>query len=153
MLVALHRANRDAFFGNNMHQLKTGPILRVPDGSEIDTITPAEADREVELQTVDWNRHRTSDVIGAIPAMDKLKQTVTGKIEPISGADSTGVQESPYGFLKLSRGKELWNADHGDGKDIGRKYLDGKEQRQGSRRCAGSGSCNGRRRHSKEQVA
>ncbi len=31
MLVALHRANRDAFFGNNMNQLKTGPILRIPD--------------------------------------------------------------------------------------------------------------------------
>ncbi|MEO6823580.1 MAG: FimV/HubP family polar landmark protein [Nitrosospira sp.] len=126
MLVALHRANREAFFGNNMHQLKTGPILRVPDGGEIDTITPAEADREVELQTADWNRHRTSDVIGATPAVDKLKQTVTGKIEPISGAEATEVQESPYGFLKVSRGKELWNADHGGEKDIGRRYLDEK---------------------------
>jgi FimV-like protein len=126
MLVALHRANREAFFGNNMHQLKTGPILRVPDGGEIDTITPAEADREVELQTADWNRHRTGDVIGVIPAVDKLKQMVTGKIEPISDAEAAGVQESPYGFLKVSRGKELWNADHGDEKDIGRRYLDDK---------------------------
>ena len=50
MLVALHRANREAFFGNNMHQLKTGPILRVPDGGEIDMITPAEADREVKCR-------------------------------------------------------------------------------------------------------
>ena len=31
MLVALQRANHDAFFGNNMNQLKTGPILRIPD--------------------------------------------------------------------------------------------------------------------------
>ena len=66
------------------------------------------------------------DVIGAIPAVDKLKQMVTGKIEPISGAEATGVQESPYGFLKVSRGKELWNADYGEGKDIGRRYLDEK---------------------------
>ncbi|MDE2366461.1 MAG: fimbrial protein FimV, partial [Betaproteobacteria bacterium] len=32
MLVALHRANPDAFIGNNMHQLKAGLVLRIPDG-------------------------------------------------------------------------------------------------------------------------
>ena len=127
MLVALHRANRDAFFGNNMHRLKTGPILRVPNGSEIGMITPAEADKEVKMQTVDWNRHRLADVVGSIPATEELKQTVTGKIEPPAGADSAGVQESHDGFLKLSQGKELWNADNADGKDIGRKNLDGKD--------------------------
>ena len=127
MLVALHRANRDAFFGNNMHRLKTGPILRVPDGSEIGMITRAEADKEVKMQTVDWNRHRLADVVGSIPAAEELKQTVAGKIEPTAGADSAEAQESRDGFLKLSQGKELWNAGNADGKDIGRKNLDGKD--------------------------
>ena len=65
MLVALHRANRDAFFGNNMNQLKTGPILRIPDNDEVGAITPAEANREVKAQTADWYRRRFADIEGA----------------------------------------------------------------------------------------
>ncbi|MEO7559050.1 MAG: FimV/HubP family polar landmark protein [Nitrosospira sp.] len=82
MLVAVHRANRDAFFGNNMHQLKTGPILRVPGNSEIGAITAEEADREVKIQTVDWNRRKMAEVVGAAK---ELKQTDTGQME--SAAD------------------------------------------------------------------
>lgn len=64
MLVALFRANRNAFFGNNMHQLKTGPVLRIPDGSEIATITVAEANQEVRAQTADWRKRRFPDMEG-----------------------------------------------------------------------------------------
>lgn len=127
MLVAFHRANRDAFFGNNMHRLKTGPILRVPDGNEIGSITPAEADKEVEMQTEDWHRHRLPDVVGSISATEELKQMVTGKIEPVAGADIAGARESPDGFLKLSQGKELQTADNAGGKNIGGKNLTGKD--------------------------
>ncbi len=31
MMVAMYRANEDAFDGNNMNRLKTGKILRVPE--------------------------------------------------------------------------------------------------------------------------
>lgn len=132
MLVALHRANRDAFFGNNMHRLKTGPILRVPDGNEIGSITPAEADKEVAMQTVDWNRNRLTDVVSSIPATEELKQSVTGKIEPAARADIAGARDSADGFLKLSQGKELPTADNAGGKDasgknLGRKDSSGKE--------------------------
>ena len=48
MLVALQRANSNAFLDNNIHQLKAGPILRIPDEGEINSITRAEADKEVE---------------------------------------------------------------------------------------------------------
>lgn len=127
MLVALHRANRDAFFGNNMHRLKTGPILRVPDGNEIGSITPAEADKEVEMQTEDWHRPRLPDVVGSVPATEELKQMVTGKIEPVAGADIAGAQESPDGFLKLSQGKELQTVDNAGGKNVGGKNPAGKD--------------------------
>ena len=134
MLVALHRANRDAFFGNNIHRLKTGPILRVPDGNEIASVTPAEADKEVEMQTVDWVRHRLPDRAGSAPETEELKQRVNGKIEPASGADVAWVQEPPDEFLKLSQGKELPTANDAGGKNIGGRNLTGKD---GSSREAG----------------
>ncbi|MEO7320676.1 MAG: FimV/HubP family polar landmark protein, partial [Nitrosospira sp.] len=134
MLVALHRANRDAFFGNNIHRLKTGPILRVPNGNEIASVTPAEADKEVEMQTVDWARHRLPDRAGSTPENEELKQRVTGTIEPTASVDVAGAREPPDGFLKLSQGKELPTADDAGGENIGGRTLTVKD---GSGREAG----------------
>ena len=60
VLVALFRANREAFSGNNMHQLKTGLVLRIPDSSEINTVSIAEADQEVRVHTAEWRKKRSS---------------------------------------------------------------------------------------------
>jgi FimV-like protein len=60
VLVALFRANREAFSGNNMHQLKAGLVLRIPDSSEINTIPIAEADQEVSMHTAEWRKKRSS---------------------------------------------------------------------------------------------
>ena len=125
MLVALHRANQDAFLGDNMHRLKAGPILRVPDGSEIGTITPAEADKEVKMQTADWNRYKLADVMGLIPAAEEPRQTVTGKIEPDVGADATA-QGSPNEILKLSKSEEAPNAESNADRDASGKVVSGK---------------------------
>ncbi|WP_090957338.1 FimV family protein [Nitrosospira sp. Nsp18] len=106
MLVALHRANRDAFFGNNMNQLKTGPILRIPDNDEVGAITPAEANREVKAQLADWYRRRFADIEGAT---EVLKQPVSGRIESAVEVDATPVQALPRQILKLSKGEESGN--------------------------------------------
>lgn len=58
LLVALYRANRSAFFGDNIHQLRTGPILRIPDDSKIASIPAAEANHVVKAHTADWKRRR-----------------------------------------------------------------------------------------------
>lgn len=70
MLIALHRANRDAFSGNNINRLKIGVILRAPETSEIARISPTEATREVRAQTSDWNayRQKLASVSGAASA-------------------------------------------------------------------------------------
>ncbi len=109
MLIALHRANRDAFFDNNTHRLKAGSILRVPDDSEIGAITPAEADKEVKMQTADWNRYKLAEFIGLRPVNEELRQTVTGKIGSNVEADISA-KESASEILKLSKGEESWNA-------------------------------------------
>lgn len=107
MLVALHRANRNAFFGNNIHQLKTGPILRIPENSEIRTITPAEANQEVNVQTANWNRRKFGDIESAI---DELKQVSGGKINLPAEIASASDTERPREVLKLSKGEESRHA-------------------------------------------
>ena len=107
ILVALHRANRDAFFGNNMNQLKTGPILRIPDDSEVGAITPAEANLEVKAQAADWCRRR---VVNREEATDEeQKQTVSGEVESAAEVDTTPAQDFSREILKLSKGEESGN--------------------------------------------
>ncbi len=58
MLVALYRENKSAFINNNMNQLKTGQILRVPSAAEVGKIAKGEAQREVNVQVADWKGYR-----------------------------------------------------------------------------------------------
>jgi len=115
MLVALHRANSDAFIDGNMHQLKAGPILKIPDSNEIAAISSVEANKEVHTQTVDWNRRRFSPVA---EAPEELKQTVTGEIDRSVEADSAAAREPAREVLKLSKGAEPWSGDK-DGSNSG----------------------------------
>ena len=59
-LVALFHANREAFSDNNMHQLKAGFVLRIPDNSEINTVSIVEADQEVRVHTAERQKKRSS---------------------------------------------------------------------------------------------
>jgi pilus assembly protein FimV len=115
MLVALHRANPDAFIDGNMHQLKAGPVLRIPGSNEITAISLVEANKEVHTQTVDWNRRRFSPVA---EAPEELKQTVTGEIDRSVEADSAAAREPAREVLKLSKGAEPWSGDK-DGSNSG----------------------------------
>jgi pilus assembly protein FimV len=108
MLVALHRANSDAFIDGNMHQLKAGPVLKIPGSNEITAISPVEANKEIQTQTADWNRRRFPPVV-EVP--EELKQTVTGKIDRTADADSIAAREPAKEILKLSKGAEPWNDD------------------------------------------
>ncbi|MFL9709937.1 FimV/HubP family polar landmark protein [Methylobacillus sp. Pita1] len=84
MLVGLYRANEDAFAGKNMNRLKVGQILRVPSASELQQLTPAEATREVRVQTADWNayRNRLADLAAeSAPSTDGgAQQSASGRI-------------------------------------------------------------------------
>lgn len=84
MLIGLYRANEDAFAGKNMNRLKAGQILRVPSATELQQLTPAEATREVRVQTADWNayRNRLADLAAeSAPSTDGgAQQSASGRI-------------------------------------------------------------------------
>ncbi|UPG91822.1 fimbrial protein FimV [Luteibacter aegosomaticola] len=54
MLVALHKANPDAFYRDNINALKTGAVLRMPSQDDIQAQTAATALAEVRRQNEAW---------------------------------------------------------------------------------------------------
>jgi pilus assembly protein FimV len=89
MLVALYRANPDAFMGNNMNRLKSGQILSVPDSDAMRGTGAAEAHGMVVAHAADFNAYRnklagqvaTSAPVRAPQAGQSAAGKVTAKVE------------------------------------------------------------------------
>jgi len=54
MMLALQKANPDAFYRDNINALKSGAVLRVPTAAEAQAMTLAAAAAEVRRQNSDW---------------------------------------------------------------------------------------------------
>jgi FimV-like protein len=117
MLVALHRANRKAFSGNNMNRLKTGPILRIPDASEVAAISPGEADKEVKMQTNNWELYRqklAAEVSSAALVDEESAQAAAGKIATkVDDSAKASVKQSEE-KLSISNGEGILEGSTGD---------------------------------------
>ncbi|MBJ9978480.1 LysM peptidoglycan-binding domain-containing protein [Pseudomonas sp. S75] len=57
-MLAIQALNPDAFIGNNINQLKTGQVLRLPDQQQVRSIPQGEAIREVAEQYAAWREGR-----------------------------------------------------------------------------------------------
>ncbi len=116
MLVALYRANPDAFAGNNMNRLKSGQILTVPDAGAIKG-SDGEARGVVVAHAADFNAYRNKlagQVASASPDKAPEKtQSAAGKITAKVAERPTAVNESKD-QLKLS--KPTGQADAAAGK-------------------------------------
>jgi len=110
MLIALHRANRKAFSDNNMNRLKVGPILRIPDASEVAAISPDAADKEVKMQTANWESYRqklAAEVDSAAPADEELAQTATGQITTMIDNLAEATKKQSEEKLSISNGEGI----------------------------------------------
>jgi pilus assembly protein FimV len=58
MLVGLFQANPDAFIGNNLHRMKSGAILNIPEKTAVESVSASEAKKIYVAQTGDWNAYR-----------------------------------------------------------------------------------------------
>lgn len=109
MLVALHRANRDAFIAGNMNLLKTGAVLTIPEQSEIIAINAVTANQEVNLQVEDWRNYqgKLSALSRETPASRSISQSDQGQITASIEKKSSSIAEAPKEVLKLSSGTQL----------------------------------------------
>src|SRR5207253_2582148 len=83
MLVAIFRANEDAFIRGNVNLVRTGRILNIPEPDAIGTIDREEANRLVKEQHDQWMEYRSR--LAAVPAPAEAaapQQEAAGRIEP-----------------------------------------------------------------------
>jgi len=73
MMVALYRANPEAFMGN-INNMKAGSILRMPEAEALAAVSRNEANAEVTAQHEAWRTGRTTRSASAAPAESKPAQ-------------------------------------------------------------------------------
>ena len=128
MLVALYRANPDAFVSKNMNRLKTGKIIRLPDASDLDAVQQAEAVKEVRAQVADWNVYRQQlAAVKTEAASDTAKQASSGKINT-AVAESATSKTPAKEVLKLSKGEAPGDKAAGGGKSSAQEKANAKEE-------------------------
>lgn len=82
MLVAMLRANPNAFINGNVNRVKAGAVLNLPDAIQASSTPPAEATQIITAQSRDFNAFRSKLAAGA-PAvqMAEADRKASGKVQ------------------------------------------------------------------------
>src|SRR3954469_20036120 len=83
MLIAIFRANEDAFIRGNVNLVRTGKILNIPEPDAVGTVDRAEANQLMKEQYAQFNEYRAR--LAAVPTTTEAGQQgreVAGAIEP-----------------------------------------------------------------------
>lgn len=109
MLIALHRANRDAFEGDNINRLLADQRLVLPDAAQARALSAAEARTAVRAQAADFQAYRRALASAAasrapVRAATAAQQSSSGRIVPrVEEATASGdVQDR----VQVSRNRE-----------------------------------------------
>ncbi len=106
MLVAMYRANEDAFDGKNMNRLKTGKILRVPEEGDLNRVAQVEAVKEIHVQAADWHSYRMKLAAASGSVAEQApKQVASGKISATVADKAPAAKESNKEVVRLSKGE------------------------------------------------
>jgi pilus assembly protein FimV len=82
MLVALYRANPQAFQNENMNRLKAGVVLTVPSAETAQAVAPAEARQVIIAQSADFAAYRQRLASGVpAAAAERDARQASGKVE------------------------------------------------------------------------
>ncbi len=120
-MLALLRANPDAFIGNNINRLKRGAVLRIPTRDELSALTAAAAAAEVSEQARAWR----DAPAGSTPASVSMPAEPVASVEstaskPVSSATTPAsrLELLPPGGDKPATGAQSGSADGGAGKEL-----------------------------------
>lgn len=103
MLVALLRANPNAFVGGNVNRMKAGAVLDIPGSSQAEAVPAAEAKRTVTAQSQDFSqyRRRLAENAPETPVADAGRQA-SGKVQ--TNVEDRNAANQPTDKLKISQG-------------------------------------------------
>ncbi|MFO1384998.1 MAG: FimV/HubP family polar landmark protein [Chitinivorax sp.] len=117
MLVGLYQNNQDAFLNGNMNRLRAGKILNVPAKDKVESLTQAEAIKEIKTHSTDWNsyRQKLAETVEKAPsdAGSAAKSSASGKLAAKVEDKAAPAAGSSKEVLKLSRGDEKGKASAG----------------------------------------
>lgn len=126
MLVALYRANHDAFDGHNMNRLRAGKILQLPQEEQLAGLGQAEAVKEIHAHVADWNAYRQKLASAATRSGNQSAagQESGGKIG--AAVAEQAPKETPVAkeVLKLSKSEALTEPSGDQGKKSGKAERD-----------------------------
>lgn len=102
MLMALYRANQDAFIRGNINLVRAGRILNIPDREAIAAVGAADAGRQVQAQMADFAEYKRNlgQAVAAAPAAPTRDREVSGRIAAKPEAPAPTEQKDQ---LKLSK--------------------------------------------------
>ena len=94
MLIAIYRANQDAFINKNINLVRAGRILNIPSAESITTVDPEEAKRLVQAHMDDFAAYR-GRLAAASPSVETAAgpREAEGKIEPKPAAPAAAPQD------------------------------------------------------------
>ena len=82
MLIALYRANQDAFIRENINLVRAGRILNLPTAEEAGGVSAEDANRLVQSHRAEWDEYRSRLAAQPAPAEGASGQrAVSGRIE------------------------------------------------------------------------
>jgi pilus assembly protein FimV len=112
MLVAMLRANPNAFINNNINLVLAGKTLTLPSDSDARAIDPNDAHREVIAQSADFNAYRSRIAQAAAaappPAPTPSKGAVQGKV--VAKVEEKGAPPKTGDQLKIAKAEAAASA-------------------------------------------
>ena len=109
MLVAMLRANPDAFVAKNMNRLKAGVTLTIPSESEAAALAQPDARREVVAQSADFAQYksRLAQAAGSAPVIATAPPAAAGSGRVTSQVQDKSAPVAPKGDqLKIARAEQ-----------------------------------------------
>ncbi len=106
MLVALYRANEDAFIQKNMNLVRAGRVLTIPEREAVEVIAANDAGKLVVAQWQDFNDYRATlgGAIAAAPAQTEApQQRAAGRITEPPEAAAAAPKAAPRDELRVSK--------------------------------------------------
>jgi len=144
MMLALQRANPEAFMNNNINNLKAGVVLQIPSRDEILGLSPAEALREASRQYSEWQTASSGGTVpepavaaepepgtGSIASRETRLQLVAPEDEGMEDAAAPGAPESGSETEEISSELQQQLALATEEAEAGRARADELESRLG----------------------
>ncbi|HSD41863.1 MAG TPA: FimV/HubP family polar landmark protein [Burkholderiales bacterium] len=106
MLVALYRANEDAFINKNMNLVRAGRVLTIPDKAAAEAVAAPDASKIVVAQWQGFNEYRAKlgQRVAAAPARDEpAQQRAAGRITEQPEAAPAAPKAAAKDELRISK--------------------------------------------------